>query len=121
MNIVRTFLWVVILTTLLVFAYFNWQPIEITLWDNLVIETKVPALVILSFLLGLTPMWLLYSGTKWRLKRRIKALESAARSAALGRHSPAPQTAAPQPAPGPEPTPASEAGGDTPAPHSDNE
>jgi hypothetical protein len=88
MQIVRTVIWVLIVVGLLAFSYFNWDPVEVTLWDNLIIETKVPALVITSFLLGLIPMWMLHRGTKWQLNRRISTLENAARSAALSRHDP---------------------------------
>nr|WP_137678146.1 DUF1049 domain-containing protein [Parerythrobacter lutipelagi] len=77
MQIVRTLLWVLLLVALLGFSFFNWEPVEVTIWDNLVLETKVPALVIVSFLLGIVPMWLLHRGTKWRLERRIKTLENA--------------------------------------------
>lgn len=80
MQIVRTLVWTVLLVLLLAFSFFNWKPVEVQIWSNLVLETKVPALVIVSFLLGLVPMWLLHRGVKWRLGRRIGALESAARS-----------------------------------------
>jgi len=88
MQIVRTVLWVVILFGLLIFSFFNWNPVEVTLWSNLVLETRVPALVVISFLLGLLPMWLVHRGTKWRLGRRISTLEQAARANALARHEP---------------------------------
>jgi len=96
MQIVRTVVWVLILFGLLAFSFFNWEPVAVTLWGNLVLETKVPVLVIFSFLLGLVPMWLLHRGTKWRLDRRIQSLETAARSNALSRHEPTP-TPAPSP------------------------
>ncbi len=80
MQFVRTFLWVLILFGLLAFSYFNWQPVEVTIWENLVLETKVPALVVVSFLLGLLPMWLIHRGAQWRAKRRISSLEAAAES-----------------------------------------
>lgn len=80
MQIVRTLVWTVLLVLLLAFSFFNWKPVEVQIWSNLVLETKVPALVIVSFLLGLVPMWLLHRGVKWRLGRRIGALETAARS-----------------------------------------
>ena len=101
MQVVRTIIWVLILFGLLAFSFFNWEPVEVTLWNNLVLETKVPALVIVAFLLGLVPMWLYHRGMKWRLERRISALETAARSNALSRHDPAPAAsdAAPEPAP----------------------
>ena len=105
MQIVRTIIWVLILFGLLAFSFFNWKPVEVTLWSNMVLETKVPALVIVAFLLGLIPMWLYHRGVKWRQARRITSLETAARSNALSRHDPAP---APAPAPTPTPAPAAD-------------
>lgn len=89
MQILRTVFWVLILFGLLTFSFFNWDPVEVDLWSNLVLETKIPVLVIVSFLLGLVPTWLIHRGTKWRLNRRISTLENAARSNALARHEPA--------------------------------
>ncbi len=86
MQVVRTILWVLLFVGLLAFSFFNWKPVEVTIWDNLILETKVPALVIVSFLLGMIPTWLLLRGTKWRLKRRINTLENAAKSAAMMQH-----------------------------------
>ncbi|WP_271438543.1 DUF1049 domain-containing protein [Pontixanthobacter luteolus] len=88
MQVVRTILWVLLFVGLLAFSFFNWKPVEVTIWENLVLETKVPALVIISFLLGMIPTWLLHRGTKWRMNRRIKTLENAARSAAVSPSSP---------------------------------
>lgn len=100
MQIVRTIIWVLILFGLLVFSFFNWDPVEVRLWDNLVLETKVPVLVIVAFLLGLLPMWLYHRTSRWNLNRRISSLENAVRSNALStRHSPTPTTAASETAP----------------------
>ncbi len=89
MQIVRTIIWVLILFAILAFSFFNWQPVEVTLWDNMVLETKVPALVIIAFLLGLVPTWLYHRSVKWSLHRRIRSLEASVKSAALAhRHDP---------------------------------
>lgn len=89
MQIVRTIIWVLLCVALLAFSFFNWESVEVTLWENLVLETKVPALVIISFLLGLIPMWVYHRSVKWSLGRRIRSLENAARSNALQkRHEP---------------------------------
>ena len=96
MQILRTFFWVLILVILLVFTAFNWELVEVKLWENMIVETKVPALVIIAFLIGLIPAWLLHRGTKWRLERRISQLESAARTTAASRAVPAPETPAPE-------------------------
>ena len=82
MQIVRTIVWVVLLIAFLLFAINNWQTLPIKIWENLILETKVPALVVVSFLIGLIPMYLVHRGVTWRLQRRISALESAARTAA---------------------------------------
>ncbi len=88
MQIVRTVVWVLILFGLLTFSFFNWEPVEVYLWSNMVLETKVPVLVICAFLLGLIPMWLYHRGLRWGLDRRISSLETAARSNALSRNEP---------------------------------
>ncbi len=89
MNIVRTIVWVLLLAVLLIFAIANWdQEVEVQIWDNLVWDTKLPAVVVVSFLIGLVPMWLLHRASKWHLHRRIGSLESSARAAALA-HEPA--------------------------------
>jgi len=85
MQIVRTLAWVLILFLVLAFSFFNWEPVEVTLWENLVLETKVPALVIIAFLLGLVPMWLYHRSVKWSLHRRIRSLENSLKSNALSR------------------------------------
>ncbi len=108
MQIVRTAVWVIIVAAIMLFSAFNWDPVEVTLWENLVLETKVPVLVIVSFLLGLVPMWLFHRGVKWQLSRRIGSLENAARNAALARHEPKPANPAPAPPPPPPSPPPAE-------------
>ena len=82
MQIIRAVIWIVIFAILLVFTANNWRPVEVKVWEGLILETKTPALVIVAFLLGLVPMWLIHRGRTWQLNRRINGLESAARSAA---------------------------------------
>ncbi|MEO6040572.1 MAG: DUF1049 domain-containing protein [Croceibacterium sp.] len=97
MQIVRTIVWVLLLTALLVFSFANWDPtVTVKIWSNLVVETKIPAIVIISFMVGFVPMWLLYRANRWQLTRRIGSLEAAARTVATAPIAPAP-AAAPQP------------------------
>ena len=113
MQIIRTIIWVLILVGVLLFSFFNWTDVEVTIWDNLVLETKVPALVIISFLLGFLPTWLYARGVIWSLNRKIRSLEIAAKASsvsAAARESDREEAArqeepAPQPEPGPEPEP----------------
>lgn len=96
MQIFRTVVWVLILFGMLAFSFFNWKEVEVNLWENLILETKVPVLVIIAFLLGLLPMWLYHRSVKWSLGRRIRSLEASIKSNALSqRHEPAAGAAVP--------------------------
>jgi hypothetical protein len=97
MQIVRTIVWVLLLVALLIFSINNWNPVEVKIWEGLVLETKIPALVVIAFLFGLVPMWLMHRVSQWYYKRRLGSLETAARTAALA--------PAPVPPPAPEPLP----------------
>ena len=117
MQIVRTIVWVLLLVALLVFSAFNWKPVEVKIWEGLVLETKIPALVVVSFLIGLVPMWMLHRANRFYMSRRISSLETAARSAAVTPVAPPPPPEEPAseripasaPAPAPE-QPAEDAG-----------
>jgi len=90
MQIVRTIVWVLLLVALLLFSINNWNPVEVKIWEGLVLETKVPALVVIAFLLGLVPMWLMHRVSQWYFKRRLGSLENAAARAAAMPPAPAP-------------------------------
>ena len=85
MKILRTIFWILAAIGFLVFAIFNWQPVELTLWQNLVLETKVPVLVLLAFAIGFLPMWAVHRSVVWGLQRRVRALESSLKNTALAR------------------------------------
>ena len=94
MQIVRTVLWVFLLVGILAFSFGNWdRQIDVRIWPGIVWDTRVPALVIVSFLIGLVPMWLYHRGVRWRQSRRISALETATQKMA----SPKPAETAPAP------------------------
>jgi hypothetical protein len=85
--------WVLLLTALLVFSFANWDPtVTVNIWRNLVVETKIPAIVVVSFLVGFVPMWMLYRATRWQLTRRIASLEATSRTVPA---SPPPPTSVP--------------------------
>lgn len=108
MQVVRTIVWLLIFVGVLLFSWANWdERVTVNIWNNLVWDTRLPAVVIVSFLLGHLPMWLYHRGVKWNLGRRITSLENAARSSALSRHAPTPSAssgATPTPTPAPTAT-----------------
>jgi lipopolysaccharide assembly protein A len=77
MQIVRTIAWVLLTAVLVLFAVANWKPVEILIWTTLVLETKLPVLVVGAFLLGLVPMWLAHRIILWRLRRHALSPQSA--------------------------------------------
>ena len=85
MKILRTIIWVLIAIGFLIFAIYNWQPVELTLWQNLVLETKVPVLALLAFAVGFLPMWAYHRSVAWGLNRRVRALETSLKNAAMAR------------------------------------
>lgn len=80
MGAIRTIVWVLLLVALLLFSINNWEPVTVKIWEGLVLETRLPALVIVSFLAGLLPMWLLHKGARWRFNRRIANLENSVKA-----------------------------------------
>lgn len=82
-TIIRTILWVLAALTFVIFAAYNWQPVELQLWQNLVLETKVPMLALLAFAAGFLPMWLVHRSVAWGLNRRIRTLETSLKNTAL--------------------------------------
>jgi uncharacterized integral membrane protein len=104
MQFIRTALAVIAGIVLLIFSVNNWKPVEVRIWDTLVLDTKLPAVVVVSFLLGLVPMWLISKAGRWRLKRRIQTLENAVLAASQTVITPS------APAPAPEPVPAADNG-----------
>ena len=87
MKILRTIIWVLAAAAFLIFAIYNWQAVELTLWQNLVLETKVPVLVLLAFALGFVPLYAYHLSVKWALSRRVRTLENSLKhSAAVRQH-----------------------------------
>lgn len=81
MQVIRSIVWTLLLIGLLAFSINNWDDVEVRIWEGLILQTKLPALVLVSFLLGLLPMWLLHKGASWRWNRRIGALENSVKAA----------------------------------------
>ncbi|BEV00676.1 DUF1049 domain-containing protein [Novosphingobium olei] len=76
MKVLRTIFWVLVIAVLAAFTAANWNPVEVRIWQGLVLDTKLPALVVFAFLAGLVPTWLVYRTTRWRLGKRIAQLEA---------------------------------------------
>ena len=71
MQFLRTLFWVMIAAFVAIIASENWRDVTLDLWGNLQADIKIPVLLILAFLLGFLPTWLIMRGKIWRLKRRL--------------------------------------------------
>lgn len=89
MQVVRTIFWVLLALAVVGFVVMNWGlPQDVIFWPGTVnnpylVEWPVGFIALVFFMVGFIPMWLYHRGTKWRLTRRIKTLENAAKAAAI--------------------------------------
>lgn len=70
MKFLKTLLWVVIVALVAVLAARNWRDVTIDLWADLQADIKIPMLMLIMFLLGFLPAWLVYRARYWRMVRR---------------------------------------------------
>jgi len=71
MQFLRTLLWVVIAAFVAIIASNNWRDVTLDLWGNLQADIKIPVLLLIAFLIGFLPPWLILRGKLWRLRRRL--------------------------------------------------
>lgn len=92
MQFLKTLVFIMLAVVFVVFAYNNWQAVTVDLWGGLQLVTKLPVLLMLTFLAGFLPLWAYHRTASWRMRRRITTLEAnQARAAAI--------TVAPAPVP----------------------
>ncbi|MBB6124741.1 LapA family protein [Sphingobium subterraneum] len=88
MNFLKTAFWVILAVALALFAKANWTVpptysgyIPVKLWDDIIIETRLPILILAAFLIGLVPMWILARTSRWSMRRKLDSAERALASA----------------------------------------
>jgi len=82
MQFLKTLFWVLLAVLVALFAWTNWNPVTINLWTDIQAETKLPLLVLVGFLVGWLPTWLMMRARIWTLKRRIDAIDRSRAAAA---------------------------------------
>jgi uncharacterized membrane protein YciS (DUF1049 family) len=75
MQFLKTLLWVLIAVVVVLFGTRNWSDVTLNLWGDIQADIKIPLLLLIVFLLGLVPTWLIMRARIWSLKRRHEALE----------------------------------------------
>lgn len=71
MSFLKTLFWIIVAVIAALFCFNNWTVVDVNLWNGLILETKLPLLLAVFFLLGLIPPLLLWLATRYRLRRRM--------------------------------------------------
>ena len=77
MQFLRTTLWVAIAVIVAIVASNNWRDVTLDLWGNIQVDIKLPVLLILVFLVGFLPPFLILRARLWQVRRRLESLERA--------------------------------------------
>lgn len=75
MQFLKTLFWVLIAVAVVLFASRNWSDVTLSLWSDIQADIKLPVLLLLIFLLGFLPTWLIMRARIWSQRRRIEAME----------------------------------------------
>ena len=78
MAFLRTLFWIAITVIVVVFSVRNWVAVPVNLFGDTVVETKLPMLLFVGFLIGFIPLYVWHRVVKWRHNRRLSALERSA-------------------------------------------
>ncbi|HEY7007197.1 MAG TPA: lipopolysaccharide assembly protein LapA domain-containing protein [Sphingomicrobium sp.] len=75
MQFLKTLFWVLLAVVAVLFAVRNWTPVTLNLWGDIQADIKIPILLLIIFLLGFLPTWLLMRTRIWSHRRRLEAYE----------------------------------------------
>lgn len=75
MQVFKTVIWVIVAVLLTIFALANYTPVEVQVWPGWAADTNLSFVILVSFLAGFVPPFLIAVGNRWRLSRRLKQQE----------------------------------------------
>ena len=75
MQFLKTLFWVLIAVIVVLFAGRNWSEVTINLWGDIQADIKLPILLLIVFLIGFLPTWLVMRARIWGHRRRLEAIE----------------------------------------------
>jgi uncharacterized integral membrane protein len=75
MQFLKTLFWVLIAVIVVLFGSRNWSDVTLNLWGDIQADIKLPVLVVVAFLIGFLPIWLIMRARIWSMRRRIEAME----------------------------------------------
>jgi uncharacterized integral membrane protein len=75
MAFLRTLFWIAVTVIVVVFSVRNWVPVPVNLFGDTVVETKLPMLLLIGFLIGFVPLYAWHRAIKWRHNRKLSQIE----------------------------------------------
>ena len=75
MKFLTTVFWALVAVLVSLFAYRNWTDVTLNLWSDIQVDIKLPLLLLLVFLIGFLPTWLLMRARVWSHRRRLEAVD----------------------------------------------
>lgn len=75
MQFLKTLFWVLVAVIVALFASRNWTDVTLNLWGDILADIKLPVLLLIAFLIGFLPAWLVMRARLWSYRRRLEALE----------------------------------------------
>jgi len=75
MAFLRTLFWIAVTVIVVVFSVHNWTPVSVNLFGDTVVETKLPMLLLIGFLIGFVPLYGWHRAVKWRHSRKLSQIE----------------------------------------------
>jgi lipopolysaccharide assembly protein A len=75
MRFLSTLFWVLLAVIVALFASRNWTDVTLNLWGDIQADIKIPILLLIVFLIGFLPTWLIMRARTWSHRRRVEALE----------------------------------------------
>lgn len=99
MQFLKALFWLIVGSVIAVFLYANsgGRPVEIIIWGGLILEVKLSLLLIIMYLIGFLPPFLVYQARIWSLRRRLETQTHVANAPVMpGRNAPAPPEVVPR-------------------------
>lgn len=75
MQFLRTLFWALAAALAVLFGARNWADVTLNLWGDIQADVKIPLLIVIAFLLGFIPTWLVMRARLWSMKRRLEVLD----------------------------------------------
>ena len=77
MRFLKTVFWTLIAVVAAIFGANNWIPVSINIWNGMMVDTYLPLLLLIAFLIGLLPALFMHRITRWSMGRKLESTKRA--------------------------------------------